>query len=193
MYIVCQFHIPEKVHWGTWVAQSAECLSLDFSSGQDLRVVRLSPMSGSVLSVELKILCFPLPLSPALCFLSKIKKKKKKRLTKNWTTDYKFSDYSHLVQCILRTKITAKKSWVFLKFAFASAVGVMILKWIWECYSTEQGVKIYYSLGKPGSHHKRRGTQIWTTLCCWTWAGAWVWIWDSWFCPLQGPQAVTPL
>ena len=32
---------------------SVECPTRDFSSGRDLRVMRLSPMSGSVLSVEL--------------------------------------------------------------------------------------------------------------------------------------------
>ena len=37
---------------GTWVAQSAEDLALDFSSGRDPRVVELSPSSASVLSVE---------------------------------------------------------------------------------------------------------------------------------------------
>ena len=37
---------------GAWVAQSVECLTLDFSSGHDLRVVGSSPASGSVLSTE---------------------------------------------------------------------------------------------------------------------------------------------
>ena len=34
------------------VAQSVKSLTLDFSSGHDLTVVRLSPVSGSALSVE---------------------------------------------------------------------------------------------------------------------------------------------
>jgi len=38
--------------WGTWVAQSDECLTLDFRSGRDLRVVGLSPLSGSALGME---------------------------------------------------------------------------------------------------------------------------------------------
>ena len=39
--------------WGAWVAQSAECLTLDFGSGCDPRVMGSSPTSGFVLSVEL--------------------------------------------------------------------------------------------------------------------------------------------
>ena len=39
-------------YWGVWVAQSLEHLTLDFGSGHDLRVVRWSPMSGSVLCEE---------------------------------------------------------------------------------------------------------------------------------------------
>ena len=38
--------------WGTWVAQSVGCQTLDFSSGHNLRVVRSSPKMGSVLSGE---------------------------------------------------------------------------------------------------------------------------------------------
>ena len=37
---------------GTWVALSAECLTFDFGSGHDLRVVRSSLASGSVLGME---------------------------------------------------------------------------------------------------------------------------------------------
>ena len=37
---------------GTWVAQSVKCLTLDFRSGHDLSVIRLSPMPGSALSRE---------------------------------------------------------------------------------------------------------------------------------------------
>ena len=37
---------------GTWVAQSVKPPTLDFSSGHDLRVVRLSPTLGSVLGME---------------------------------------------------------------------------------------------------------------------------------------------
>ena len=36
-----------------WVAQSGKCLTLDFGSGHDLRVMRLSPALDSVLGVEL--------------------------------------------------------------------------------------------------------------------------------------------
>ena len=45
-----------------WVAPLVKCPTLDFGSGHDLRVVRLSPMLGSMLSVELlKILSLLLP------------------------------------------------------------------------------------------------------------------------------------
>ena len=42
-----------KEGWrGTWVAQSVKHLTLDFSSGHDLRVVRPSPALDSVLGME---------------------------------------------------------------------------------------------------------------------------------------------
>jgi len=37
---------------GAWVAHSVKCLTFDFSSGHDLRVVRQSPVTGSTLSRE---------------------------------------------------------------------------------------------------------------------------------------------
>ena len=37
---------------GTGMAQSVKHLTLDFGSGQDLMVMRLSPMSDSVLGME---------------------------------------------------------------------------------------------------------------------------------------------
>jgi len=43
---------------GAWVAQWVKCLTLDFGSGRNLRVVRSSPTSGSML---LKTLSLPLP------------------------------------------------------------------------------------------------------------------------------------
>ena len=43
--------ITEK-SWGAWVAQSVKCLTFDFGSGRDPRVMRLSPTLGSVLDVE---------------------------------------------------------------------------------------------------------------------------------------------
>ena len=57
---------------GTWVAQSVECLTLDFGSGHDLMVVRSSPTSGSILTAWslLGILSLSLSLSlPLLCSL----------------------------------------------------------------------------------------------------------------------------
>ena len=45
-------HIKGVSKGGTWVAQVVEHPTLDFSSGHDLRVVGLSPMSGSMLSVK---------------------------------------------------------------------------------------------------------------------------------------------
>jgi len=38
--------------WGAWVAQSVKHPAVDFGSGHDLRVVRSSPASGSMLDVE---------------------------------------------------------------------------------------------------------------------------------------------
>ena len=47
------------------LAQSVKCLSLDFGSGHDLRVMRLSPALGSVLRVEPALdSLFPSPSAP---------------------------------------------------------------------------------------------------------------------------------
>ena len=49
----------------TWVVQSVVHQALNFSSCCDLRVMKLSPMSGSMLSrVYLRILFLPLHLTP---------------------------------------------------------------------------------------------------------------------------------
>ena len=67
--------------WEVWVAQLVKCPTLDFSSGHDLRVMGLSPESGSTLSGKslgdtLSFSFSPhlhlsLPLSlPRVCFLS---------------------------------------------------------------------------------------------------------------------------
>jgi len=37
---------------GVWVAQLVKCPTLEFSSGHDLRVMRSSPASSSMLGVE---------------------------------------------------------------------------------------------------------------------------------------------
>ena len=37
---------------GAWVAQLVQCLSLDFSSGHNLGILRSNPVLGSVLSGE---------------------------------------------------------------------------------------------------------------------------------------------
>ena len=42
----------KKVKKGDSVAQSVKYMTLDFGSGHDLRVMRSSPASGSMLSVE---------------------------------------------------------------------------------------------------------------------------------------------
>ena len=43
----------QKCCWlGAWTARSAECLTSDFRSGHELRVVRLSSVSGCTLSRE---------------------------------------------------------------------------------------------------------------------------------------------
>ena len=47
----------------TWVAQSVECLTLDFGSGYDPSVMGLSPASGSALSEA----CLRFSLSLSLC------------------------------------------------------------------------------------------------------------------------------
>ena len=36
--------LKTKTNKGAWVAESVKCVTLDFSSGHDLRVVRLSPL-----------------------------------------------------------------------------------------------------------------------------------------------------
>ena len=51
---------------GLWVAELVKHLTLDFGSGRDLMVMRLSPALGSVLSrslLEILFLCPPSPLS----------------------------------------------------------------------------------------------------------------------------------
>ena len=47
-------HFPyvKKKMAGTWMAQLVEHLTLDLSSGPDLRVMSLSPTLGSVLGVK---------------------------------------------------------------------------------------------------------------------------------------------
>ena len=70
--------------WGTWVAQSVESLTLDFISGHDLRIVRLSPGPHGVWSL-IETLSLPLsfPLFAHACThvlsLSERKKEKKKK------------------------------------------------------------------------------------------------------------------
>ena len=56
---------------GTWVAQLFKYLTLDFDSGHNLRVVRLSPTSGSSLGIG-ACLRFSLSLCPSrlMCALS---------------------------------------------------------------------------------------------------------------------------
>lgn len=62
--------------WGVWVAQLVRHSTLDLGSGYELEVLRLIPVSGSLLSGE--SLCDSLPLllsAPAPPFmLSKINK-----------------------------------------------------------------------------------------------------------------------
>ena len=58
----------------TWVARSVKHQTLDFGSGHDLRVVGLSPASGSMLSVSLLGILSPPPLSSlALSLPQKVK------------------------------------------------------------------------------------------------------------------------
>ena len=53
--------VVEKEQCGAWAAQLVECLTLDFGSGHDLRVVEWSPASGST-RFEILSLLLPLPL-----------------------------------------------------------------------------------------------------------------------------------
>ena len=46
-------HVFKTLVQGSLVAQSAKHLTLNFGSGHDLRIVRLRPMLGSMLGVEL--------------------------------------------------------------------------------------------------------------------------------------------
>ena len=55
---------------GAWLAQLVKCPTLDFGSGHDLKVVRLIPMSGSILGVLPLSLC-PSPLSCAHALTNK--------------------------------------------------------------------------------------------------------------------------
>ena len=73
---VSQTHL---LFWGTWVARFIKPLTLDFSSGQDLRVVRLSPsvsmaMHGACLRVSLSLSLCPSPHHSYTLFLKKKKK-----------------------------------------------------------------------------------------------------------------------
>lgn len=65
-------HTVAKMTWGAWVVQSVQCLTLGFSAGHDLGVVRSNPALGSALGVESaqdSLSAFPhFPLS--LCFSS---------------------------------------------------------------------------------------------------------------------------
>ena len=59
---------------GAWVAQAVEGLTHDFSSGHGPKVMRLSPMSGSLLSMKPVYDSLYLPLLLTLsCSLSKKK------------------------------------------------------------------------------------------------------------------------
>ena len=42
----------KNLNWGAWAGQLVKRQTLDFSSGYDLRVMRLSPGSGSALNKE---------------------------------------------------------------------------------------------------------------------------------------------
>ena len=55
---------------GAWVPELVKHPALGFSSGHDLRVMRLSLVSGSTLSVALAWDAFPLPLPPLAYNLS---------------------------------------------------------------------------------------------------------------------------
>ena len=68
--------INQASKWGAWGAHSIERPTLGSGSGRDLRVVRLSPMSGSALSRESAGDSLPLamPLPWPVSSLSQINK-----------------------------------------------------------------------------------------------------------------------
>ena len=57
-----RLHLEVSVIWGIWVAQPVKYPTLNFDSDHNLRVVRLSPMWGSIPSGESA--SFPLSLPP---------------------------------------------------------------------------------------------------------------------------------
>ena len=61
------FKVMDK---GTLAAQLVKCLTLDFGSGHDLRVLGLSPVLGSALSGDSARDSLPLPLPLPLFMLS---------------------------------------------------------------------------------------------------------------------------
>ena len=71
--------IKREGEWGTWVAQLVKCPTLDFGSGNDLRVLGSSPMSGTLLNRESACLRLPLPLPLLILCLSNKKKSLKIR------------------------------------------------------------------------------------------------------------------
>ena len=44
--------IYPELQWGTWGSQLAKCLTLDLSSGLNVRIVSSSPVLASILGVE---------------------------------------------------------------------------------------------------------------------------------------------
>ena len=74
------------------MAQLVECLTFDFGSGHDPRVVGLSPVSGSVLSVEPGWDSLSLSVSLSLCLSVSVSLKHNKKIKKTqfshiWTPD----------------------------------------------------------------------------------------------------------
>lgn len=49
--VICEIQIKRTMR-EHWEARLEKCLTLDFGSGRDLRVVRLSPVLGSTISEE---------------------------------------------------------------------------------------------------------------------------------------------
>ena len=57
-----------RMVWGAWVAQSAECPTLDFSSGHDLTIRGFEPRVGLCADSSELGACFGFCVSPSLCF-----------------------------------------------------------------------------------------------------------------------------
>ena len=84
-FLVYDFsYVNQEDCWGTRVAQSGKCPTLDFGLGHDVRVTRSSPTWGSALAWSL-LRILSLPLSLSLFTLSFFLQKEKKKEDQNYS------------------------------------------------------------------------------------------------------------